>query len=145
MALNGVTKRNGMHIIIHHYLQTRRRLGMGDLYYTHGKLPTHLPQPFEDIDNNEDKQTYNQWCEAIEKYYKALEVNNSRYPLQTLEIRKQLFTLRFIYLINDSKVAELMGLNSGTYSRHKKPVVDTFLNSIGASDETVARLATYIS
>ncbi|WP_218067947.1 hypothetical protein [Brochothrix thermosphacta] len=145
MALNGVTKRNGMHIIIQHYLQTRIRLGMGDMYYTHGAVPIHLPRPFDDIDDTEDKQTFNQWCEVIDKYYKALAVNNSHQPLQTAEIRKQLFTLRFIYLINDSKVAEIMGLNGGTYSRHKKPVVDTFLEVVGVSDETVARLATYIS
>ncbi|MPQ28916.1 hypothetical protein EHX26_07320 [Brochothrix thermosphacta] len=72
-------------------------------------------------------------------------VNNSHQPLQTAEIRKQLFTLRFIYLINDNKVAEILELNSGAYSRHKKPVVDTFLEVVGVSDETVARLATYIS
>ena len=145
MALNGVTKRNGMHIIIQHYLQTRIRLGMGDMYYTHGAVPIHLPRPFDDIDDTEDKQTFNQWCEVIDKYYKALAVNNSHQPLQTAEIRKQLFTLRFIYLINDNKVAEILELNSGAYSRHKKPVVDTFLEVVGVSDETVARLATYIS
>ena len=145
MALNGVTKRNGMHIIIQHYLQTRRRLGMEELYYTQDIAPIHLSKPFDDVDDNEDKQTFNQWCDVIDKYYKALAVNNSRYPLQTLELRKRLFTLRFIYLINDGKVAEILELNSGAYSRHKKPVVDTFLEVVGVSDEKVARFATYIS
>ena len=145
MALKGHTKRNGMHIIVQHYLQTRRRLGMYDPYYTQGIEPIHLPQSFDNLDDTEDKQTFNQWCEVIDKYYKALAVNNSHQPLQTAEIRKRLFTLRFIYLINDNKVAEIMGLNGGTYSRHKKPVVDTFLEVVGVSDETVARLATYIS
>ncbi len=118
---------------------------MEELYYTQDITPIHLPQPFDDIDDKEDKQTFNQWCDVIDKYYKALAVNNSRYPLQTLELRKRLFTLRFIYLINDGKVAEILELNSGAYSRHKKPVVDTFLEVVGVSDEKVARFATYIS
>ncbi|ODJ70255.1 hypothetical protein BFR43_08380 [Brochothrix thermosphacta] len=145
MALNGATKRNGMHVLIQHYLQTRRRLGMKELDYTQEITVIHCAQPFDDVGDSEDKRLFNQWCEVIDKYYKAIAVNNSHYPLQTAEIRKKLFTLRFIYLINDSKVAEMLELNSGAYSRHKKPVVDTFLQSLGVSEETVARVAKYVS
>lgn len=146
MALTGHTKRNAMHVIVGQYLKARQQLGMEELYHVIGNTPINQAQMIKDNGDDKELKLYNQWCGVLEVYYKALAENNSRYPLQAAEIRKQLFTLRFVYLINDSQAAEILGLNKGAYSRHKKPVVDTFMTIMlqtGLNEDTAKRLATY--